>query len=148
MAKVQKQQGEWEKLPTIPWGGEYLLTDELFSDDQKIALYHTCTIDNCLQIILVFYPIILFIHSIHSFYSFIHSIQSFYPFILSIHHSFYPFILSIHSIHSFYPFILSIHSIHSFYPFILSIHSIHSFYPFILFIECKDCFVVVTRWFA
>ena len=56
-AKVQKQQEEWEKLPTIPWGGEYLLTDDLFSDDQKIALYHTCTVDNCLQIILLFYSL-------------------------------------------------------------------------------------------
>ena len=36
----------------IPWGGEHFL-----SSDEKINMHHTCTIDNFLQILLVFYSL-------------------------------------------------------------------------------------------
>ena len=48
----KRQQEEWEKLPIIPWGGSYYL-----ASGQKITLYHTCTIDNFLQVLLVFYSL-------------------------------------------------------------------------------------------
>ena len=42
----------WEKVPIIPWEGEHFL-----SSGEKINMYHTCTIDNFLQILLVFYSL-------------------------------------------------------------------------------------------
>ena len=50
--KISKSQEEWEKLPVIPWGGNYVLPT-----GETIQLYHTCTIDNFLEIIFLFYSI-------------------------------------------------------------------------------------------
>ena len=50
--KVRKHQEEWERLPVISWGGEYVTCD-----GRKIKLTNTCTLDNFLQILLVFYSL-------------------------------------------------------------------------------------------
>ena len=55
--KVPKKLEDWEKLPIIPRRGEYHLPDNLYSDFVKIHMSNTCTIDNFLQILLVFYSL-------------------------------------------------------------------------------------------
>ena len=55
--KANHKKEEWEKVPIIPWGGNYIHSDDLFSDNQEISLYNTCTIDNFFQIILMFYSL-------------------------------------------------------------------------------------------
>ena len=50
--EVRNHQEEWERLPVISWGGEYVTCDV-----RKIKLTNTCTLDNFLQILLVFYSL-------------------------------------------------------------------------------------------
>ena len=42
-------------LPIIPWCGEYNHPDDLLSNTEVIQMINTCTLDNFLQILLVFY---------------------------------------------------------------------------------------------
>ena len=55
--KVKAQRHEWENIVVIPWGGEYRIPDSLFSDFESIQMTNTCTIDNFLQIVSVFYSL-------------------------------------------------------------------------------------------
>ena len=43
---------EWERLPAIPWGGNYVLPT-----GETLQLYDTCAIDTFLQILFVFYSL-------------------------------------------------------------------------------------------
>ena len=50
--KKKKSLEEWERLPVIPWGGNYVLPS-----GESLQLYNTCAIDTFLQIIFVFYSL-------------------------------------------------------------------------------------------
>ena len=50
--KIKIPLEEWEKVPIIPWGGNYIM-----NNGTTVNLVNTCPIDNFLQILLVFYSL-------------------------------------------------------------------------------------------